>query len=193
MRVCLIFPHPHDSLVLFAFFVIIHIYPEGVKNPGVKLFLLDLTYFCTFFNSAWENHQNHFFFFFLENSSFTVVAIESLSPVQLISTQWAATCQAQLSFTISRGLLKLMSIKSEMLSNHLILCHSLLILTSIFPKLRVFSIESTLYIRQPKYWSFSFSINPFSDYSELISFSTYWFDLLANQRTLKSLLQYHNF
>ena len=141
VRVCLIFPHPHDSLVLFAFFVIIRIYPEGVKNPGVKLFLLDLTYFCTVFNSAWESHQNHFFFFFLENFSFTVVAIQSLSPVQFIATQWAATCQAQLSFTISRGLLKLMSIKSEMLSNHLILCHSLLILTSIFPNLRFFPLS----------------------------------------------------
>jgi len=79
-----------------------------------------------------------------------------------------------------------------MLSNHLILCHSLLFLTSTFPSLWVFSSESVLCIRWPKYWSFSFSINPFSDYSGLISFSTDWFDLLAVQRILKSLLQYHS-
>ena len=91
-----------------------------------------------------------------------------------------------------RSLLKLMSIKSVMPSNHLILCHPLLLLPSIFPSIRVFSKESVLCIRRPKYWSFSFSINPSNEYSGLISFRIYWFDLLAVQGTLKSLLQHHS-
>ena len=100
-----------------------------------------------------------------------------------------APCQAALSFSISRSLLKLMSIESVMLSNHLILCCPLL-LPSIFPSIRVFSNESTLHIRWPKYWSFS--ISPSNEYSGLISFRMDWFDLLAVSGTLKSLLQHHN-
>ena len=105
-------------------------------------------------------------------------------------TPWTAACQAFLSFTIFRSLLKLMSIESVMPSNHLILCHSLLLLPSVFPSIRVFSSESALYIRWPKYWSFS--INPSSEYSGLISFRNDWFDLLAVQGTLKSPLQHHS-
>ena len=96
------------------------------------------------------------------------------------------------SFTISRSLLKLVSIESVMPSNHLVLCHPLLLLPSIFPSIRDFSNESVLHIRWPKYWSFSFSISPSNEYSALISFSIAWFDLLAVQVTVKNLLQHHS-
>ena len=108
------------------------------------------------------------------------------------ATQWTAARQASLSFDNSRSLLKLMSVESVMPSNHLILCHPLL-LPSIFPSIRVFSNESVLRIRWPKYWSFNFSISPSNEYSGLISFRADWFDLLAVQGTPKSLLQHHNF
>ena len=110
-----------------------------------------------------------------------------LSCVQLFATQWTS-----LSITNSQSLLKLVSIKSVMPSNHLILCHPLLLLLSIFPSIRVFSKISVLHIRWPKYWSFSFSISPSNEYSGLISFRMDWLDLLADQRTLKSLLQHHS-
>ena len=100
--------------------------------------------------------------------------------------------QASLNITISRSLLKLMSVESVMPSNHLILCRPLLLLPSIFLSIRVFSSESVLHIRWPKYWSFSFSISPSNNYSGLISFRTDWFELLAVQGTLKSLLQHHS-
>ena len=102
-------------------------------------------------------------------------------------------CQASLSFTISQSLLKLLSIELVKTSNHLILCHSLLLLPSIFPSIRVFSSESALRIRWPEYWSFSFRISPSNEYSGLISFRIGWFDLLAVQGTLRSLLQYLQF
>ena len=105
---------------------------------------------------------------------------------------WTAACQAPLSITNSQSLLKLMSIKSVMPSNHLILCHPLLLLPSIFPSIRVFSNESVLPIRWPNYWSFSLSLSPSNEYSGLISFSMDWFDLLAVQGTLNSLLQHHS-
>ena len=105
---------------------------------------------------------------------------------------WTAAHQASMSFTISQSLFKLMSIKSVMPSNHLILCHPLLLLPSIFPIIKVFSNESVLHIRWPKCWSFSFSISPSNEYSELISFRIDWFDLLTVQGTLKSLLQHHS-
>ena len=105
---------------------------------------------------------------------------------------WTAAHQTSLSFTISWSLLKLISIKLVMPSNHLILCHPLLLLPSIFPRIRVFSTESALSIRWPKYWSFSFSISPSKEYSGLISFRIDWFDLLAVQGTLKSLFQHHS-
>ena len=104
---------------------------------------------------------------------------------------WTATQQAYLSFTISWSLLKLISTESVMPSNHLILCHTLLLLPSIFPSIRVFSNESALRIRWPEYWSFSFSINPSNEYSGLISFRIDWFDLLAVQRTLNTTIQKH--
>ena len=113
----------------------------------------------------------------------------SRSRVQLFATPWTAACQASLSITSSRSLLKLMSIESVMPSNHLILCHSLLS-PSIFPSIRVFSNESFFHIRWPKYWRFSCSISPAS--SRLISFRMDWLDLLAVQGTLKSLLQHHS-
>ena len=105
---------------------------------------------------------------------------------------WTAARQASLSITNSRSLLKPMSIDSVMPSNHLILCHPLLLLPSIFPSIRVFSNESVLHIRWPKYWSFSFNISPSNEYSGLISFRMDWVDLLAVQGTLKSLLQHHS-
>ena len=107
-------------------------------------------------------------------------------------TPWTAAHQASLSITNSRSSLKLVSIESVMASNHLILCHPLLFLPSVFPSIKVFSNESVLCIRWPKYWSFSFSISPSHEYSGLISFRIYWLDLLAVQRTLKSLLQHHS-
>ena len=107
-------------------------------------------------------------------------------------TPWTAAPQASLSITNSRSLLKLMSTRSVMPSNHLILCHPLLLPPSIFPSIRVFSKESVLHIRWPKYWSFSFSISPSDEYSGLISFRMDWLDILALQGTLKSLLQHHS-
>ena len=107
-------------------------------------------------------------------------------------TSWTAACQASLSSTISQNLLKLKSTESIMPSNYLILCRPLLLQPSIFPSIRVFSNESALSIRWPKYWSFSFSISPSNEYSGLISFRIDWFDLLAVQRTLKSLLQHQS-
>ena len=116
----------------------------------------------------------------------------SASHIQLFATPWTAVCQASLSITNSQSLLKLMSIKSVMPSNHLIFCRPLLLLPSIFPSIRVFSNESVLHIMCLKYWSFSFSISPSNGYSGLISFRIDWLDLLAAQGTLKSLLQHCN-
>ena len=110
----------------------------------------------------------------------------------LFATSWTAACQAYLSSIISQSLLKLKSIESMMSSNHLILCHPLLLLPSIFPSIRVFSSELALHIRWLKYWSFSFSISPVNEYSGLISFRIYWLDLSAVQGILKSLLQHHS-
>ena len=121
-----------------------------------------------------------------------VVVVHLLSHVWLIATPWTAACQASLSFTISRSLLKLMSIESAVSSNRLILCRPLLLPPSIFPSIRVFSNESALHIRWPNYWSFSFNICPSNEHSGLISFRIDWFDFHAVQGTLKSLLQPHN-
>ena len=113
----------------------------------------------------------------------------SHSVVSDFVTPWTAARQASQSITNSWSLLKLMSIELVMPSNHFILCHPLLLLPSIFPSIRIFSSESALCIKWPKYWSFSFSISPSNEYSGLISFRIVWFDLLAVQGTLKSLLQ----
>ena len=121
---------------------------------------------------------------------FRFSSVLSLSCVQLFATPW--TCQASLSITNFQSLLKLMSIESVMPSNHLILCRPFLLLPSIFPSIRVFSNESVLHIRWAKYWSFSFSISPSSEYSRPISFRMDWLDLLAVQGTLKSFLQHYS-
>ena len=125
------------------------------------------------------------------NLVFCIGSVQLLSCVQVFVTPWTAARQASLLITNSRSLLKLMSIKSVMSSNHLILCRPLFLLPSIFPSIRVFSSESVLRIRWPKYWNFSFSISPSSENPGLISFRVDWLDLLAVQGTLKSLLQYH--
>ena len=119
-------------------------------------------------------------------------SVQSLSHIWLFATPWTAARQASLSIINSRSLLKLMSIESVMPSNHVIFCYPLLLLPSIFPSIRVFSNESALRIRWPKYWNFSFNISPFNEYSGLISFRMDWLDLLAVQRTLKSLLPHHS-
>ena len=125
--------------------------------------------------------------------TFSVVAVvQSLRCVRLFATLWTAARQASLSFTISQSVLKFMSNELVMLSNHPIFCRPLLLWSSIFSRIRVFYSESALRIRWPKYWSFSLSISPFSEYSGLISFRIDWFNLPVNQGTLKSLLQHHN-
>ena len=116
----------------------------------------------------------------------------SLCLVQLFVTLWTAACQASLSFTVAWSLLKLMPIESVMPSNHLILCRPFSSSPRSFPASGSFPVKSALHIRWPKYWSFSFNISPSSEYSGLISFTIDWFDLLAAQGTLKSLLQHHS-
>ena len=118
--------------------------------------------------------------------------VQSVSRVQLLATPWTAACHTSLSFSISQNLLRLMSIESVIPSNHLIPYQSLLLLPSVFPSIRIFSNESTLCIRWPKYWSSSFIISLSNDYSEFISFRIDWLDLLAVQGTLKSLLQHNS-
>ena len=120
-----------------------------------------------------------------------MIVVKLLSHVQFFVVSWTAPHQASMSFTISQSLLKFMSIESIMPSNHLILCRPLL-LPSIFPSIKAFSSVSVLHIRWPRYWSFSFSISPSNEYLGLISLRIDWFDLLAVQGTLKSLLQHHS-
>ena len=149
-------------------------------------------------SKVWEMGKvfHNFFLVFLvmlhgtQNVSSQFRSVQSLSPVRLFVKPWTAAPQASLSITNSWSLLRHMSIESLMPSNHLILCRPLLLLPSIFPSIRVFSNESVLRIRWPKYWSFSFSISPSNEYSGLISFRMDWLDLLAVQGTLKSLSQH---
>ena len=122
----------------------------------------------------------------------TINSVQLLSHVWLFATPWTTAHQASLSITNSQSLLKLISIESVMLSNHLILCRPLLLLPSIFPRIRVFSNESALRIRWPKYWSFTFNISPSNEHPGLISFRMDWLNLPAVQGTLKSLLQHHS-
>ena len=119
-------------------------------------------------------------------------SVQVLSCVRLFATSWTATCQVSLSINNSQSLAKLMSIESVMPSNHLILCHSLLLPSSVFPSIRVFSNESSLHIRLSKYWSFSFNISPSNEHPELISIRMDWLDSLAVQGTYKSLLQHYS-
>ena len=121
-----------------------------------------------------------------------ICSVQSLSHVQLFATPWTAAHQASLSITTSRNLHKLICSKSVKPSNHLILCHPLFLLSSKFPSIKVFSNESVLRIRWPKYWSFSFSISPSNEYSGMISFRIDWLDLLEVQGALKSLFQHHS-
>ena len=129
---------------------------------------------------------------FLSLNKILICSVQSFSHVRLFATPWTAARQASLSITNSRSLLKFMSIKSVMPSNHLILCCPLLLPPSIFTSIWVFSNQSVLRIRLPKYWSFSFSISSSNEYSGLISFKMDWLDLLAVQGTLKSLIQHHS-
>ena len=129
---------------------------------------------------------------FYNKFKWNISSVQLLRCIQLFEIPWSAACQASLSITKSQSLLKLMSVESMMPSNHLILCHRLLLPPSVFPSIRVFSEESVLCIRWPKYWSFSFSISASNEYSGLISFMMDWLDLLAVQGTLKSLLQNHS-
>ena len=150
-----------------------------------------LSLHCSLGTGAWENwHQNAdtlaaAYICFLSS-------VHSLSHVWLFATQWTAACQASLSITNCQSLPKLMSIESVMPSNHLILCNPLLLLPSIFPSIRVFSNESALCVRWPKYWSFSYNISPSNEHPGLISVRMDWLDLFAVQGTLKSLLQHHS-
>ena len=160
-----------------------HFLPKDLLDPGVEPVspILAGGYFTT---EPQGKPNNKVLRFSLE------VSVQSLSRVQLFAIPWTADRQASLSITNSWSLLKLMSIESVMPFNHLILCHPLL-LPSNFPSIRVFSNESVLCIRWPKYWSFSYNISPSNEYSGLISFRMDWLDLLAVQGTHKSLLQHH--
>ena len=142
-------------------------------------------------NIYWVLFIRHLKWAFLLNP-FQFSSVQSLSCVQLFANPWTVAHQASLSITNSWSLPKLMSIESVMPSNHLILCRPLLLLPSILPSIRVFFNESSLCIRWPKYWSFSFNISPSNEYPGLISFRMNWLDLLAVQRMLKSLLQHHS-
>ena len=133
---------------------------------------------------AWNFHYK------LPHQPFQLSSVSQLCPA--FATSWTAARQASLFITSSWNLLKLMSIESVMPSSHLILCHPLLLLPSVFPSIKVFSNESVLHIRWPEYWSFSFSISPSNEYSGLISFKMDWLGLLAIQGTVKSLLQHHS-
>ena len=127
-----------------------------------------------------------------ESIQHTFSSVQSLNCVWFFATPWTVACQTSLSITNSQSLPKLMSIESMMPSNHLIFCHPLLLLPSIFPNIRVFSNESAVRMRWPKYWSFSFNISPHNEHTGLISFKMDWLDLPAVQGTLKSLLQHHS-
>ena len=142
-------------------------------------------------HTVWNSIQTFIFQHNLYSDQFSSIQF-SHSVVSDSATPWTAARQASLSTTNSQSLLKLMSIKLVMPSNHLILCHPLLLPPSVVPSIRVFSNESALCIRWPKYWSFSFSISPSNEYSGMISFRMDWLDLLSVQEILKSLLQHHS-
>ena len=157
--------------------------PGDLPDPGIETVpLTSHELACRFFTTSTT----------VEAHSDQITSDQLLSHVRLFATSWIAARQASLSLTNSRSSLRLTSIESVMPSSHLILCHPLLLLPTIPPSIRVFSNESTLRTRWPKYWSFSFSIIPSKEIPGLISFKMDWFDLLAVQGTLKSLLQHHS-
>ena len=172
---------------IFQFVVIHAVKSFSIVNEAEINVLLELS--CFFYDSMDVDNLISGSSAF-SKSSFS--SVQSFSHVRLFVTPWNAVRQASLSIANSWRFLKLMSIKSVMPSNHLILCRPLLLLPSIVPSIRVFSNKSVLCNRWPKYWSFSFSISPSSEYSGLISFRMDWFDLLAVQGTLNSLLQHHS-
>ena len=160
--------------------------------PQTFLTGLSLNYFPPFYVSitsqVWRSYYYSHFQVFIKVQP---VVVQLLSPVQVFATPWITAHQVFLSYTISWSLLKFISIESVMTSNHLILCCPLLLLPSFFSSIRVFSNESVLRIRWPKYWSFSLNFSPFNEYSGLISFRIDWFDFITVQGTLQSLLQHH--
>ena len=155
---------------------------------GTQTFMILTSVSHTKFSGSISKKNSLVFLSEREKIIVVVVVVQSLSRVWLFATPWASAYQASLFFTVPWSLLKLMPIDSVMPSNHLILCHPLLILSSTFSSIRVFSSESTLHIRWPKYWSFSFCISPSSEYSWLISFRINWFVLVAARGTLRNLL-----
>ena len=161
-------------------------YTRKRKHMPPKTFYSSITDNNVYSSSIHDSYKTEITQTFINSS------VQSLSSVQLFATSWNEAGQASLSSTNSQSLPKLMSTESVMPSNHLILCHPLFLLLSIFPSIRVFSNESALPIRWPKYWSFSFSISPSNEHPGLISFRVDWLDLLAVQGTLKSLLQHHS-
>ena len=161
---------------------------ECVKSPLVSLILK----FCHLKNASHSTDYPSQLSDWTATTPFPFSSVQLLSRVRLFATPWTAACQASLSITNSRSSPKPMSIESVMPSNHLILCRHLFLLPSIFPSIRVFSNESALCIRWPKYWSFSFNISPSNENPGLISFRMDWLDLPAVQGTLKSLLQHHS-
>ena len=163
--------------------------------PSAKVLELFSLYFQRpFCSSPWVSYNYILLFIIFQNhiSLKSISSVRSLSCVQLFMTLWTAAHQPSLSITNSRSLLKLVSIESVMPSNHLILCHPLFLPPSIFPSIKVFSNESALRIRWPKYWSFRFSISPSNEHPGLISFRMDWLDVPAVQGILKSLLQHHS-
>ena len=146
----------------------------------------------TVFLSSWAVKSMWASFLVARGSWPIFVVVQWLSCVRLFATPWTAVCQASLPFTISQSSLRFMPIRPVMLSTHLIFCHPFLLLPSVFPTIRVFSNELAFQNMWPKYWNFSFSISPSNEYSGLISFRIDWFDFLAIQGTLKSLLQHHS-
>ena len=155
---------------------------------GTQTFMILTSVSHTKFSGSISKKNSLVFLSEREKIIVVVVVVQSLSRVWLFATPWASAYQASLFFTVPWSLLKLMPIDSVMPSNHLILCHPLLILSSTFSSIRVFSSELTLHIRWPKYWSFSFCISPSSEYSWLISFRINWFVLVAARGTLRNLL-----
>ena len=162
------------------------------KSTGVGCHFLLQGIFVIWGSNPGPRHCRQTLYSLSHQGSLPISSVQSLSHVWLFATPWIAACQASLSITNSRSVLKLMSIKSVMPSSHLILCHPLLLLPPIPSSIRVFSNKSALCIRWPKYWSFSFSISPSNEHPGLISFRMDWLDLLAVQGTLKCLLQHHS-